>query len=152
LTFDAIESAKKKAAPDASLFATAIQSINYYVNPAILIKVAERFKKEEERIMESTQQTFDFAQPDFTRKLRVETLIEYSSAKKKKTFELRQNMRVPQESVLYKLFEDPFGDNLTANENQDLWETSSSGHLSSLPIKIEAIRRGSFVYGLITVK
>lgn len=151
ITFNSIESAKNRAAPNASLFATAIQSINYYNSPTILIKVAERFKKREERIIESSQQSFNFAKPDFTPKLRIETLIDNNSAKKKNTFEIRRNMRVPQDSVLYRLFEDPFGDQLTAIENQDWWETSSSGHLKSLVIKVEVIRRGRFVYGLITV-
>ena len=151
LTFNTIINAKNKVVPDASLFATAIQSINYYENPTILIKVAERFKKGEERILNNSQQSFDFAMTNFTSKLRAETLIQNTAAKKNKTFEIRQNMRVPQESILYQLFKDQFGDKLTAIENQKLWETSSSGHLSTLPINVEAIRRGSFVYGLITV-
>lgn len=82
LTFNTIINAKNKVVPDASLFATAIQSINYYENPTILIKVAERFKKGEERILNNSQQSFDFAMTNFTSKLRAETLIQNTAATK----------------------------------------------------------------------
>lgn len=150
ITFEAIENAKHKMVPEASLFATAIQSINHYDKPAILIKVDLGLKKAEERRLLSQQQSFDFAKPNINPKLRAETLIENTAAKKNRTFEIRKNMRVPIKSVLSQIFENPTENKLTAVEDQDWWETSKSGFLSTHPIHVEAIRRGRFVYGLIT--
>lgn len=150
LTFEAIECAKNKVAQEASLFATAIQSINHFDDPALLLRIDLGFKKSEKRIMDAQQKSFDFAKPNFNPKLRAITVIGNNVAKEKKTFEIRQNMRVPQKSVLYEISESLFEDKLTAVENQNWWETSASGHLPSQPIKVEAIRRGRFVYGLIT--
>lgn len=150
LTFEAIEDAKNKVAPDASLFATAIQSINYYKKPALLLRIAPGLKKKEKRVLNSQQQRFDFANPNFTPKIRAKTVIHNEIAKELKTFEIRPNMRVPTRSVLYEASENLIDTDLNEEENQDWWETSASGHLGSLPIKVEAIRRGRFVYGLIT--
>jgi hypothetical protein len=40
---------------------------------------------------------------------------------------------------------------LGADEDQEWWETSRSGWLAALPLRVEAVRRGRFVYGLISV-
>jgi hypothetical protein len=62
---------------------------------------------------------------------------------------IRRNMRVPEQSVLMTAYEAPSEVDLEALEDQSWWETSSSGALPELPIRVRARRRGRFVYGLI---
>jgi hypothetical protein len=63
--------------------------------------------------------------------------------------EIRQNMRVPENSILAHAFRSTTDVTLSAVEDQHLWETSADGHLKHASIRIEAIRRSRFVYGLI---
>ena len=58
-------------------------------------------------------------------------------------------MRVPDQSVLMAAYEAPSEVDVEALEGQNWWETSSSGALPELPIRVRARRRGRFVYGLI---
>lgn len=152
LTFEAIEESKDKAAPEASLFATAIQSINYYSKPALLLRVAPSLKKQQQRVLNSEQQRFNFAEPDFSPKIRAVTVIRNEKAREQKTFEIRPNMRVPPQSILYEAAESLVDMKGQAKEDQKWWETSSRGYLASLPIDVETIKRGPYTYGIITLR
>jgi len=59
-------------------------------------------------------------------------------------------MRVPNESALSRAFSDPLGTEWGADEDQSDWEVSGHGHLSALSWRVQAVRRGPSVYGLLT--
>jgi hypothetical protein len=58
-------------------------------------------------------------------------------------------MRVPETSVLRRAYDSSFDVTLDAVEDQAAWETSADGQLPSLLLRVQAIRRGQYVYGLI---
>ena len=149
LTFHTIEVARDQAAPSASLLATAFHSIKYMSEPMLLISVDLNLKKSEARAVSSLQQHLDIARPKIIPKLQITILVPNERAKKR-FFEIKRNMRVPKRSVLMQAFESPSDIDLEAEEDQDWWETSQSGRLSPMPIRVEAVRRGRFVYGLVS--
>lgn len=60
-------------------------------------------------------------------------------------------MRVPAESVLSRAFTSAVDLTVGADEDQGWWETSRGGPLPTLPLRVEAARRGRYVYGLISL-
>ena len=148
LTFAAIDAARAAAAPSASLFATATGSVNYAPAPTVLVTAAMGLKAAERRLSVSPQQAFEFAEPAFEARLRVPAVVSNELVQGSK-LAIRRNMRVPPDSVLMRAFESPTDTTLSADEDQAWWETSREGPLPAVPVKVEAIRRGRFVYGLI---
>jgi hypothetical protein len=63
LSFRALDLARETAAPSASLFATAIGSINYVPMPTLFVSVRPGLKKAEARAITSPQGAFPFAEP-----------------------------------------------------------------------------------------
>ena len=147
--FRAIEAARVAAAPSASLLATAMGSIEYAPEPTLLVTVSEALKKAEAREVRSPQQTFDFARPEPTAKLRVVSVVP-SSLVSASALAIHRNMRVPDGSVLALAHASVVDTDLVADEDQSWWETSQRGPLPSLPIRVHAVRRGRFVYGLVS--
>lgn len=58
-------------------------------------------------------------------------------------------MRVPPRSVLTTAFESQVDIHLVAEENQAWWETRATGNFAALPLQVQAVRRGGYVYGLV---
>lgn len=147
-TFAVLERARRTADPAPSLLATAIASLRYSPHPTLLVTVGFALKKSEERALRAGQGSFDFAKGLSTLDARALTVIQSPQAAEA-GFEIRRNMRVPHGSVLWKVLNGPTDANLIAQEDQSWWETSSRGHLSPLPIRVQAVRQGRYVYGLI---
>ena len=150
LSFRALELARETAVPSASLFATAIGSINYVDVPALFVSVRPGLKKAEARTIHSPQASFAFAEPSPSEKLRAVAVVANELAAGSKLC-IRRNMRVPERSVLTAAHEAPGEIDLETLEDQSWWETSSSGMLPELRIRVRATRRGRYVYGLIEV-
>lgn len=106
-------------------------------------------KAEERRFSKGPQQTLDFAAVMVHEKLRVTTVASNDLVAGSR-IAIRRNMRVPAESVLMQAHVSTDDVILGADEDQGWWETSRGGPLASLPIRVEAARRGRYVYGLIT--
>ena len=147
-TFEVIEAARAAAAPSASLFAAAMASIHYAPTPTFFVAVDMALKKDEERAVRSPQQAFDFAHREPVEKLRVVTVVQ-GSLLTGSALAIRRNMRVPERSVLTQAYESEVDITLTADEDQSWWEASERGRLDALSLRVHAIRRGRFVYGLI---
>jgi len=149
LNFDALEAARVAAAPTASLFATAMGSIHVASTPAMFVTADMALKAEERRFSHGAQQTFDFAAATVQEKLRVTTAAPNDLATGS-SLSIRRNMRVPADSVLAQAHESSFDVTLSADEDQGWWETSRGGALPRCPIRVEAARRGRYVYGIIS--
>jgi hypothetical protein len=149
LTFAALEVARESAAPTASLFATAMGSIQLVDSPSLLVTAELALKAEERRFSRGPQQTFDFAIGSVQEKLRVTTVVPNDSVTGS-LLAIRRNMRVPAGCVLAQAHASTSDVSLTADENQSAWETSREGPLATVPIRIDAVRRGRFVYALIS--
>ena len=150
LTFPAIETARDTAAPSASLFATTMGSIGHATKAMVFVAAEMALKAEERRQLRSTQQTFSFVAPIGQPKLRVPTVVPNELAIAAQ-IGIRPNMRVPQNSVLALAHESSDDIVLNADEDQCWWESSKGGYLPSLPIHVHAVKRGAFVYGLISL-
>ncbi len=149
LTFEALEAARNAAAPTASMFATAMGSIHVIPTPIIFVTAGMALKAEELRLSRGSQQTFPFASVTAEEKLRVTTVASNDTAAGS-VLAIRRNMRVPNRSVLAQVHASSVDVMLGADEDQNWWEVSGSGPLTSAPIRVEAMRRGRYVYGLIT--
>jgi hypothetical protein len=147
LSFEAIEAARTLAAPSASLFATAIACVRYAPDPTLFVSVDMAFKKSEARMLASGQQAFGFAGQPLP-SLRV-TAVVPNEAVSKSDLKIRRNMRIPPQSVLARAHQSAGDTTLVAQESQASWETSAGGHLPPAELRIEAARRGRYVYGLI---
>ena len=149
ITFEAIDQARADAAPSASLFATAMGSITFAPAPTLLLVVGMGMKIGERRLLRSPQQRFGFADVEIKEKLRALTVVPNELVPESR-LTIRRNMRVPPRSVLAEAFESSLDVTLNGRENQSWWETGEQGKLGSLPLRVQSIRRGRFVYGLIT--
>ncbi|MDW7711205.1 MAG: hypothetical protein SCH98_12095 [Deferrisomatales bacterium] len=152
LNFRAIESARSQVAPDASLLSAAFAATSRWPEPVGLLVVQLEYKKAERRQLRSSQREMfarslaELPQP----RLRAVNVILHGEDNPLK---IRKNMRVPPGSVLTRLFEEGAdGDTAEASEDQGWWETSATGHLPRLPLRVSAIRRGSYVYGLVFLR
>ncbi len=148
-SFEAVAQARDTCLPEASLLATLIRSINFFKSPVLLLQVDMKLKKEEERLVNSPQLGFGFFEHSVEQKLRVCRLIPNENAKSG-NFNIRENMRVPKNSALSMAYHSDMEVVYQAKENQSWWETSKNGALPELPIMVQAVKRGNYIYGLIT--
>lgn len=149
LTFSALDAVREAAAPTASLFATAMGSLQLVDVPVLFVTAEMALKTEEQRFSRGAQRAFDFAIARIEEKLRVTTVVANDLVAGSR-LAIRRNMRVPSNSVLMNAYASASDVTLTADEDQNLWETSRGGPLESLPLRVQAARRGRYVYGLIS--
>lgn len=155
VTFAAIDDARARAAiPDASLYATAIQAITHTTEPVALVTVDHVLKPSEARRLRSPQQDLGLMPAPIPQpQLRVTACIRNPAAESS-GITIWRHMRVPTDSVLAR----PFSADATpqntwvAEEDQSWWSTSDRGALPPLPLCVEVLQRGRFVYALIGVK
>jgi hypothetical protein len=147
LTFRSIDAAAAVATPGASLLAAAMGSLEHVSYPVQLATVEVRLKKSEERMLSLPQGVLPLAVPGPAPQLRVSALVSNRHVSAS-GLAIHPNIRVPARSVLAEAFDSDV--TLSALEDQGWWETSARGALGKLPIHVEAIRRGRFVYGLIS--
>jgi hypothetical protein len=131
LTFGAIETATGTVAPGASLYAATLAAIRLWEGPAIFLTAEEATK---------TDGT-GFA-------LRLQTVIPNELARPL-NLSIRKSMRVPTASALFQAFQENLGLERSAAENQGMWEVSGHGNLPPLSWRIQALRRGPAVYGIL---
>lgn len=131
LTFGAVETATGIVAPGASLYAATLAAIRLWEGPAIFLTAEEATK---------TDGT-GFA-------LRLQTVIPNELARPL-NLRIRKSMRVPITSSLFQAFEENLGLERSAAENQGMWEVSGHGNLPPLSWRIQALRRGPAVYGIL---
>lgn len=148
VTFRALEAARATIDPTPSLFASAVACLHLQDRPMLLVEAEMAFKRSEDRFRRSGQQSFAFASEP-TAKLRAVKVVPNEFADDA-GFAIRPNMRIPQNSILYRAFESAAETDLTAQEDQSWWEDSTTGALPALAMHVHAARRGRYVYALIT--
>lgn len=149
LTFDAIETARQAVAPTASMHAAMLAAVRTCGSPALCVSVEQRFKKSEAREVASPQVALALGQRQPQRQLRAATVGRNELAAEA-GLEIFANMRIPTRSIIAMVSAKSHDVCTSAVEDQDWWETSDDGPLASQPIRVEAMRRGRFVYALIT--
>jgi hypothetical protein len=149
LTFEIINSVRKQKAPDASLTSSVLACIRYCPNPVYFIRARMGYKKDEERLLKSTQASLfqeDISMP--VSKLRVGSAAQ-SPAMKNLAVRIHKNMEVPPSSVVAMAFEDISYDTHTGHEPLHEWQTSRGGPIGYGDIRVEAVRINEEVWALI---
>ena len=151
MTFSVVEATRQRVAPEASFYSAAIASVRLVDEPVLLLQVGMAYKKAERRRLTSPQRemSLDMPSPEIVPKLRVVHVIP-GGGPSEVGLGIFRNMRVPESSVLVRAFDSDEDVDFVAHEDQAWWDTSSDGFLPDLPIRVEASRRGDFVYGLVS--
>lgn len=152
LNFETIETARRAFSESASFYGAARAAVQAVHRPACFVRVEPRLKKARRRLLDSNQGRLELGMdkkpPDPPLRL-----VDFwaSDATAASPLELHQHMRVPEQSVLHEVHEIPHSQTKSRTEDQSWWETSTKGSYSPLPIRVEATRRGQWVYGLIQI-
>lgn len=149
LSVDAIEAMRLKVAPSASFQSAAIAATRLSEHPVLFVRLKRQYKRSEIKALQSNQSELPLAgaAPRILPKVRLAMAMPAAEAGSE--LAIFSPMRVPPGSVLMRAWENPRDVCLQADEDQAWWETSKAGNLPPQPIHVEALRRGSFVYGLI---
>ncbi len=119
--------------PEASFYASANACVKNHADPCMLIEAKIAFSEKQKGAQD--QGSFEFfigPEP----KLRAITVIRNDAARKQK-FNIPQNFRVPQRSIIYQVHRNGV-DRLAALEDLAWWESSDSRQLPSMTVHVEA--------------
>lgn len=144
ITFGAIDELREQLCPGASRQASLINFARFWPNPCILINAAMGLKKQQEAM--ANQQGF-FFHGGPKEDLRAVHVARNDAAREIK-FVVHPQWRVPQRSVIYRVYFDDL-DYAEAIENLDWWEASSGSRLDSRDVFVQARRTLDAVDALI---
>ncbi len=132
LSLEAIEIASADVAPGASLQSACLAAVRTWAEPVAFVAANVCCKSD-----------------GSARSLRVQSIVANEMAREVGC-KMRRQMRVPPTSALSRAFNDILGRRHCGMENQADWEVSGRGALIGLSWRIQAVRRGPLVYGLLT--
>lgn len=150
LSLDAIEAMRLQVAPDASFQSAAIAATGLSEHPVLFVCVDRQYKRSQIKAVQSSQRELALSGAVTRIRPKVRLAMAVPAAEAGSGVTIFSPMRVPPESVLMRAWESPRDVKLRADEDQGWWETSKAGSLPRKPVRVEALRRGSFVYGLIS--
>lgn len=139
ISFDEIERLRELLCPDASQQASIINFIKYWNSPCIHLELRLGLNKEEKN--KQNQRTFDFV--DSPEQVLRAVRTSPNEEARKINFALFRNMRVPQKSIIHKIYEDN-SDYGEATENLILW--NGQNHKT---IKVKVRNCGDYLEALI---
>ena len=137
LSFDLINQIVGDLCPEASWESVVRGVVNAWPYPVARIRAELRLKRNEEA--ERHQGLLSFLPPKSAR-LRIES-VAVNDAAERAGFGLFQNMRVPESSIIAKVFNGATGGE--AREDLSSWESKGKGPLPVLPIRVIARRAAS---------
>jgi hypothetical protein len=141
ISFDAIEALRQKLCPEASQQSALIGIVKAWSEPCLLINARLAKKKGDAR------QADLFGSKDSEDSLRA-VHVTVNEAARRENFAIFENMRIPETSVIYRVFQEvPRGE---AVENLSSWKTSKGFTLPDRNVKVEAKRSWESVDALIT--
>jgi hypothetical protein len=144
LTFEKLASLREKLCPEASDQASLIGFVRAWPEPALLLRAQPAFKKDEQARRAQTAFAFRTVSSAALRAVQV-TVNEAATAA---GLSIPPNMRVPEMSVIYRLFSET-GHVGEADEDLSWWTSSGRGCLAALPIHVAARRRGDHIQALV---
>jgi hypothetical protein len=150
LTFSSIERIRSNICIDASREATIRAAVRQVPAPQLFIIAGLGLKKSEETLMVSQQRNFADKNTMIQPKLRALEVI-LSKEAENSNFRIHKNMRIPHDSVIFKIYED-MEDSCEAcfgHENLSWWE-HSKGCLDDAKIFVEAKKSGDKVFALVS--
>lgn len=144
ISFEAISDLRAELCPEASFQASLINFVQAWSEPCILVQCTPALKKSEQKQID--QQNFNFEEAPIPLLRAVKRT--YNEAARAESLLIYRNMRVPDSSVIYKLF---YGDTdyAEANENLSWWQTSTGKKLPDINVRVKAKRFRDSVYAFI---
>jgi hypothetical protein len=143
ISFDAIEALRQKLCPEASQQSALIGIVKAWPEPCLLINAQLAKKRGDVR------QRDLFGRKDSRDSLRA-VHVTVNEAARRENLAIFENMRVPESSIIYRVFHDmPYGE---AVENLSSWKTSNGFTLPDRLVKVEAKRSWESVDALIVPK
>jgi len=136
LTFETVEAVRRLRFAAASFQASLSACNRRLATPVIYVEAAYSHKAEDQREIKRGQGVmFEECKP--VAKLRAVELVPNAAAQKAK-FQIARNMRIPETSVIHRLFLDDAGREATGGENLSTWEHSGGKRLANQEVWIEA--------------
>ncbi len=132
-SFDLIEEIRLKVAPEASRQSALIGIVKAWPEPLLLVRAELGLRKSEERALRQGTFGFDEAPQPVLRAVHVSA----SERAKERGFTIHQNMRVPEDSVIYRVFETGAASD-DAVENLSSWESSDGTKLPLSRVSVSA--------------
>ena len=145
ISFEKIQKLQHDLCPEASNQASLIGFVAAWPKPCLLISAKMGFRSDE--MKQKHKQSFEFGsnpQP-FLRAVRVSP----NDEAKKAGLRIWQNMRIPEKSVIYRVF----ANNIAADESEEdlsWWESSDGRKLPRLSVQVMAKSYGDVVQALIS--
>ncbi len=141
ISFEAIEALRREVCPEASQQSALIGIVKAWPHPCLLVNARLATKKGE-----ALQQNL-FSSNNSSSSLRA-VHITINEAARRKDLAIFENMRVPESSIIYRVFQGiPYGE---AVENLSSWETSKGFKLPDRLVEVKAKRSWEAVDALIT--
>jgi hypothetical protein len=146
LTFDKVASLREQLCPEASDQASLIGFVRAWPQPVLLIRAQPGLKKGERA--GRAQASFDFRTAPEPALRAVQVTV--NDAATEAGFSIPQNMRVPEQSVIHRVFSGAVVNQLRESEEDLAWWTSSGGGpLPDFPVRVGARWRGDHVQALV---
>ena len=115
--------------------------------PVVYLEAEVKYKADEERRLRSKQRRF-FADDPPLAKLRVGLAVPNQAATKE-DFRIVPNMRVPEGSVIHKLYADANAEEASGRENLGSWEFSDGSSLPDCEVWVDARKAGDGLVALV---
>lgn len=144
-SFDLIEEIRQKVCPEASRQSALIGIVKAWPHPLLLIRAELGLRKSEELALQQGAFVFQDTPQPVLRAVHVTA----SESGKERGFLIHKNMRVPEESVIYHLFEAGSGSG-EAVEDLSSWESSDGTKLLPTKVRVNARYNWGGVDALIT--
>ena len=132
-SFEMIEAIRQKVCPEASRQSALIGIVKAWPEPLLLLRAELALRKSEQRALR--QGTFEFK--DAPQPALRAVHVTPSETAKERGFTIHQNMRVPERSVIYRLFETGAGSD-EAEEKLSSWESSDGTKLPPIRVRVSA--------------
>ena len=144
ISFEKIAELRERLCPDASQQASLIGLVKAWPAPCVLVETRPGLKAEERRSLAQARFPFHDEPTAVLRAVKVTA----NSAADHVGMTIHRNMRVPEQSVITRVFEDSLI-SLEADENMEWWTSSSGRGLAPQPITVKARRHWDAVEALI---
>lgn len=144
LSFEKIQKLRENLCPEASFTSSLIGLVSSWPTPCILVEAGLGLKKQERETLLQGRFAFRSA-PSPALRARNVTINE---AARKRGLRIHKNMRVPENSVIYRVFEGE-ADQLEDVENLASWESSGGSQLPGCSVVVSARRYATKVYALV---
>jgi len=144
VSFEMIERIRQECCPAASRQAAMIGIVKALPQPCILIQAEMALRKSE--AARATQMVMDMGLADPTPALRA-VYVTVNDAAKEQGVNFHKNWRVPEESVISRVFES--GGYAASLEDLSWWTTSGGSHLAAFPVMVKAKKNWNAVVALL---